>query len=639
MTTPLLPIRELPWAGESLTGFVRRYVRTLHYGGLRQLLNFVENVTWPSSLDGLTPGAARSALAALVGRDPEILHRMTVHHWAETLMLRSRRTAAPKECDSKTVLRYFQTARPRVCPACLAENPERDRLVWLFRPLGVCVAHGIFLLERCPGCRRKFLPTRLELVRCRCGYRLLDAPSIQVCGRTAALTRQLADWLDGAHFASVDAPPHVGFWWLDRLRSAVQSMPTWSDRLRGEWNLPKGVVPETIAWLAAAAMVVDGADAWAEFLSIYQAIDKHRSSATGVGRSFGTLLRDAARLEQLGYALPARYLRDYLLEHFDRGHLTGKVILFRSARERTRLAARSWLDQTTAARILGVRTPTIQRLVERGALVGRITPAGRRGRTSGVVARDSVAALRRNFTRQLSTVEVGAQLGVERHRVSDLIRAGILREVLRTSGGWRLSQACVHEFLERFRKLPPLPVDRSGWLSLRETTRRYGRSGLNLVRLVEHVLSGRLAARHDPDVETLNGTYCDLDAARQLAHEARTTSESNSGYPLNRLARLLVPGRPLKETVLKKWIDAGLLSARRRRKAWFITTAEVERFRATYCLVPEACALLRIRRATLARREAAGRIAPVYGRRTHPGAGASVFLRADVRRLAERAAD
>lgn len=638
MTTPLLPIRELPWVGESLTGFVRRHVRALHYGGLRQLLNLVENMTWPSSLDGLTLGTARNALAALVGRDPEILHKMTVHRWAETLVLRSHRTAAPTECDSKTVLRYFQTARPRVCPACLAENPERDRLMWLFRPLGACVAHGIVLLDRCPGCRRKFLPTRLELERCRCGYRLLDAPSVQVCGRAVALTRQLVDWLDGAHFASIDAPPHVGFWWLDRLRSAVQCVPAWSDRLRGEWNLPEGLDPETIAWLAAATMVVDGEAAMAEFLGVYQAVDKHRSSATGVGRSFGTLLRNAAHLEHLGYALPARYLRNYLLEHFDRGHLTGKVILFRSARQRARLADRPWLDQTTAARLLGVRTPTIQRLVERGALVGRITPAGRRGRTSGVVARDSVAALRRNFARQLSTVEVGEQLGVERHRVSDLIRAGILREVLRTTEGWRLSQACVRQFLERFRKLPPLPVDRTGWLSLRETTRRYGRNGVNLVLLVEHILSGRLAARRDPDVETLIGVYCELGAARRLAHDARTKSESDAGYPLNRLARLLVPGRPLKETVLKKWIDAGLLSARRRRKAWLVTTAEVERFRATYCLAPEACALLKIRRTTLTRRVAEGRIAPIYGRRTHPGAGASVFLRADVRRLAERAA-
>jgi len=638
VTTPRLPIRELPLAGESLTGLLRRYVTAMHYDGLQQLLNLVEDIDFPMSLDGLPPGEALRALAVLIGRDVDDLRPLTLHRWAERLVLRPLRAATPEICDLKTIVRYFRMTQSRVCAVCLAENPELERLVWRFRPLGICAEHQSILRDHCPGCRRRFLPTRLDLAHCRCGYRLCDALPHRVTGRAFELSRQIAAWLEGARFQSFDLPAQAGFWWLDRLRIALSSAPAWLDVKRREWSLPQDLDPESTAWLAAAELVIDPA-ALTGFLDLYQTIEKRRTAATGVGRSFGWLLRDAANLEQLSFSVPADRLRDYLLEHFDQGHLTGKVILFRSLRDRRRLAERCWLDQTTAARMLGMRTPSVKRLVHRGALVGRIAETGTNGRTSGVVSRDSVEQLRRKLARHLSLVEAGSRLGIERHRVSDLIRTGILREAVRTTGGWRVSQAAVEDLLNEIRQVPPLSQSRAGWITLHEATRRFGGNGLNLAGILKQVLSGRLAARRDPRVDTLRGVYLELISLRSAANEARLTSETQSGYPLNRLARLLVPGRPLKETVLKKWIAVGLLAAQRRRKAWSVTAAEVERFRATYCLAPEACTLLNVRRSTLARWEVQRQIVSVYGRRTHPGAGASVFLRSDVCRLAARDAD
>lgn len=638
MSTPRLPIRERPLAGESLTGFLRRHVRAMHYQGLRQLLSLLDGLEFPSSLDCVLNGATLRSLATLLGRSEMDLRHMTVHRWTDSLVLRSSRAAAPSECDSKTLLRYFQTARPRVCPTCLAEHPEHDRLLWLFRPSAICLEHATVLLDRCPGCRKGFWSTRLDLVHCRCGHDLSTTPPISAGGRAVELTRRILDWLDGATLEAVGLPPHAGYWWLDRLRSTLVRTPTWLERVKSEWNVPPELDSESTSWLAAAALLVDGPTALAEFLEVYQTIEKHRSSTTGVGRSFGPLLRDAAHLEQLGYSVPARQLRDYLLEHYDRGHLTSKVILFRTARDRRHLAKRLWLDQTAAARELGVRTPTIRRLVERGALVGRIAEAGCKGRTSGVVSRESVEVLRKNLAATLSTAETGEQLGIERHRVLDLMNAGILREAIRSARGWRLTQGCVNRLLQQIAGLATWSPGRPDWISLREAARRFGVSGLNLAGIVERVLSGRLHARRDPNDDSLRGIYLDIGEVRRLSQEARTALEFGSGYPLNRLTRLLIPGRPLKETVLKKWIRAGLLHARRRRKAWQVAAAEIERFRATYCLAPEASALLNVSRNTLARWEAEERITPIYGRRTHPGAGASVFLRADVRRLAAQQA-
>ena len=197
---------------------------------------------------------------------------------------------------------------------------------------------------------------------------------------------------------------------------------------------------DSLAWLSAAALLGDWPEAFTAFLEVYQTIDKHCSTSTGVGRAFGLLLRDADRLERLGYPGPAETLREYLVKHYHRGHLTGKAILFRAAHHRRKLTQRPWISQTGAAELLGVRPPTVADLVRRGVLAGKITEAGHSGRTVGVVARRSVEELRRRMADSLTTKEAAMQLGVERHRVLEFIEVGVLVDAVRTAQGWRISQ-------------------------------------------------------------------------------------------------------------------------------------------------------------------------------------------------------
>ena len=50
-------------------------------------------------------------------------------------------------------------------------------------------------------------------------------------------------------------------------------------------------------------MLDDWPHRFEQFLDVFQTVTKHRTSATGVGRSFGTLLRKAHWFEQQGYVL------------------------------------------------------------------------------------------------------------------------------------------------------------------------------------------------------------------------------------------------------------------------------------------------------------------------------------------------
>ena len=160
----------------------------------------------------------------------------------------------------------------------------------------------------------------------------------------------------------------------------------------------------------------------------------------------------------------------------------------------------------------------------------------------------------------------------------------------------------------------------------------------NLARIVRLLCAGRLSARREPNETSLRGVYLQLSDLRSCTEEATAQHSVTAGWTLNRLAKLLFPEQPLKDVVLRKWMGAGLLRGKRQAKQWCIADEEVARFRTTYCLAQEACRILGISRSTLARWERDGRIAPVYGKRTHRAAGASLFRRADLSRLLDRTA-
>ncbi len=444
--------------------------------------------------------------------------------------------------------------------------------------------------------------------------------------------------LEGEPFTALDLSPAAALAWLDRLRSAVVRTPQWIERIRETMQLPGSLGDDPVAWLAAAEFLEVGPARLAEFLDVYQGIAKHRSTSTGVNRAFGHLLRDAESLESQGYPSPAEALRQYLLARYSHGHLNGKTTLFRQARHRRQLRDRDWIPQTTAARQLGIRGPTLARLIRQQVLEGRVHTAGKHGRTVGLVSRAAVVDLQRRLSTGFTVTQAAQRLGADRHRVLELIHEGVLTGVVRIARRWRIPAAAVEQLSATVAQLPPLMDRTSEWLSLREATRRFGASHLNLARIVRLLCAGQLLARRDPNETSLRGVYLQTSELRSCAEESIAQHSVTAGWTLKRLAKMLFLEQPLKDVVLRKWMGVGLLRGKRQTKQWCIAEDEVVRFRSTYCLAQEACRFLGIIRSTLARWERDGRITPVYGKRTHRAAGASLFRRADLARLLDRTA-
>ena len=425
-----LPIRESPLPGESLTSFVRRHVLGMGYETMSRLLTLVDEVELPPHLNHLGRGPPLAALSALLGHPSESLTNMTVHVFAEAVGMQPKGATPATQCDSKTLLRFFDPVHPRVCPECLRSGTPYERLSWSFRPLPICLVHGATLVNRCPACDRQARPACLDLVTCRCGFQLTETSPSTIGPLALSSASLIQGCFQGEPFAALDLSPPAALAWLERLHVAVARTPSWVERTRETMQLPDSVGNDSVAWLAAGELLDVGPTHFAEFLDVYQSIAKHRSTSTGVNRAFGHLLRDAGHLEKLGYPGPADVLRHYLLGRYSQGHLSGKTTLFRKQKHRRQLRTRAWIPQTAAAQQLGIRGLTLARLVRQQVLQGRVHAAGKRGRTVGLVSHAAVVALQQRLSTGFTVVQAAQRLGIDRHRVQELIHAGVLTGVV-----------------------------------------------------------------------------------------------------------------------------------------------------------------------------------------------------------------
>ena len=627
-----LPAREPPLPGESLTSLVRRQTLAMGYESICRLKGILtEKEKLPYHLEQLERGPVADRMAQLIGIPTAEILSLTAHKYAPQLMLVPPNQAPLAHCDSKTALRFFQLAASPICSRCLAENIPYERLAWKLRPLRVCQVHNSWLVDRCPECQRAFRPYRLDICHCQCGFDLRNAHVTDMSPPITDLTATIHSWLTDKTVPLKGLSTAACFWWGERLASAVLRTPVWLERIREVFHIPLWIAVDQTAWIAAVDILTNWTTQFETFLDVFQTVDKHRGTKTGVSRSFGLLLREAAELEKIGFSAPADALRSYLLERYTQGHLNRKVCLFQHQSQQSLVADRAWITQTQAARQLHVRQAAIAELIARGLLSGSVHSAGKR--TVGLVSRTSVDALKQQLHDSLSVLQTAQRLGIGRHRVLDLIRENLLSGCVRTTGGWRIPQEAIRKIETAFQQLPEITQEQFPWIRARKATRQFGSQGLTFISLFKLAFSGQLRVARNPIRSGLGGLMIDAADLKRHLPNIQQERDHHCGYPLSRLAQVLIAGHPVKEIVLRKWIAAGLLQAERLKRRWQVPATEVVRFRDTYCLAQEACQLLEISRSTLTRWEGAGKIRPVYSRKQNPGAGASLFQRAEIESL------
>jgi hypothetical protein len=630
-----LPARCIPLEGESLVSFLRRSAAVMDYQGPRYLRYLLADIgQLPMNVNSLGPGPLVDQLSILFRRSIDVLLAMTVHSFAPRLALTARDVIPPAVCDLRTALRYFGSTSFPICPPCLAADPvPYECLAWSLHCGIVCREHRCWLISRCPACQKPFRASRLDTVKCQCGASIAGIEPRRCSVSAAQLARQLHSLFLMGEKPIAGMSPAATCWWTERLAVAAARTPAWTEPLRALGEAPQEMPKESIAWLAAAEMVQGWPKRFREFLDVYQEVSKYRITSTGISRRFGLLIREAWQLEKLGFSAPADVLREYLLESYSGGHLSVKVCLFQGDIGKRLLAQNRWITQTEAGRMLGLRPPAIAALVRRGVLSGRVHAAGSRGRSVGVVSKESVELLQAALETTLRVTEAAHRLGIGRHAVLDLVHAGILAQAVRTIGGWKIPESSVQHIENVLSRLPPLDRSDSHWLSLRQATRVFGPAGLTLAAVLQLIEEGKVDARLTMDGKGLNRLVLWQPGLERCRPEGQAEFDRGRGYPLHRVGKVLFANRPVKVDVVKKWIGMRLLKVQRAGRARIVTAEEMERFQATYCLTDEACRILGISRTTLSRWEVEGRVRPVYGKRVTPGAGFSLYRREDIERL------
>ena len=632
-----LPARVVPIPGESLVSLVRRTAAAMGYESparIRGLLADAGKV--PTNINLISPGDVLNRLAELLRFHPSDLQSTTFHRFARQLVLAPRDNSPPASCDTKTLLRYFTTAMSPVCPRCLNEDTiPFERLTWSLRFVPFCTTHQCLLVARCPGCDRPLRHARNDAATCSCGHDIATADVNSVSSRANELVVTLARTLIDEAVVVPDMSAAATLWWAERLATSASKTPAWLDHVAKRLHCCRQQNVGALPWFAAAEILCDWPQRLEEFLEAFQQIAKHRTTSTGISRRFGLLLREATQLEQLGYAAPANALRDYLLRHYAAGHLNGKICLFQEHSKRSQLESRPWITQTEAAKRLHLRSGAIGPLVARGILIGQMHSAGQRGRSLGLISRRSVELLRSEIENALTVCAAAKRLGVGRHAILDFIHDDLLPLAVRTARGWKIPKPAIEDLESFCAGLQSIDATSPDWISLRQATRIGGPSGLSMSQIVKRIRAGSLAACMADRQLGLNGIVISRADLATSQGELQGQQEPTCDWSLHRAGRNLFPGQPMKPRILKKWIDLGLLRPKRKGKRFVVTTAEIGRFRADYCWAKEAARFLGISRSTLSRWEQAGRIQPVYGKRVTPGAGFSLYRRADLRQFME----
>jgi hypothetical protein len=630
-----LPARVVPLPGESLVSLVRRTAAAMGYAGPHRLRPLLADAgKLPANVNPLGPGPLLDLLAVLLRQPSEMLLGLSVHRFAPTLVFRDQESPPATVCDFKTTLKYFVWGAFPICPACLKQDPTPyERLAWSLRALPVCLEHRCWLVARCPACRRALRPERSAVSVCRCGKSLGDVEPLAL----GAGAIRLAETLEALLIQGVTCLPEMSAaalcWWTERLATAAAKTPTWINRVGERLGLETDAPADSIAWLTAAEMIGQWPHHFDEFLDAFQQVPKHHNSSTGVALRFGLLLREAARLEDLGYPTPAEALRQYLLMRYAGGHLSRKVCLFQRPQDRQLLHDRTWITQTEAATVLKVRKGAIPQLIQQGILTGQVQPAGNHGRSVGLVLRASVDNLRCDLQSAAGVSTAASRLGLGKKAIHALIHDGVLIRVVRTNNGWRIPLSSLSTLEGLCHSAAASEASGSPWVSLREATRIFGPAGLTLSRLLAMIQAGKVTPRLAHPEQRLHGLVVDQHAVIAALPELRVQRDQVRGCPVHRLGKTLFLGRPVKVDVLKKWIDAGLLQTQQIGRARIVSPAEVHRFRETYCLREEALRILGIAGTTLRCWQTAGRILPVYPKRVTPHVGLYLYRRADLEPL------
>lgn len=657
--SPLLP-------GESLESLLERLAVLNYYDPPGMLHRFCIGLTRGDRVPDSRVGQTYEQLAALTLVEPRDLYQATVHSFAPFLALpgtsQGRSTTLPggeevSILSEMTIRQYVWLGqRACFCPECLREAAYH-RLAWMLVPAAVCLRHKCLLVARCPKCLELLSVRSVVHTRCvRCEADLLQASPLSVADDAFGLFTQrvIQAWLGLVPTPSSPWPhslpdqspqvllrvieglrlnlPKAGDEWDHLHRVAVDPVAPSQPPVEQPLVTTKKMLPVQAYCMFATAFkgIVDWPDGFYEFLDAMRFRDGVRSAHSmysALGALYSRWIEDYWKHPTYGFVQEA--FDRYLAETY--AFLPGAARLKR-CQDNPDLGDRSqYVDLHTAARLLGVTTGTLARLVQLGRLTfheAQERPSSKR--RYRFFLRTDILALHEKWRDSMSLTETADRLGVSEEVVVAMVEEGLLKAERGPSTGdgvqWLFSGAVVEECViqiaaERRYK------SAAGLIDLTTAAKMLAVVGLNAAGVLRLVAERKLRGYWLSGCIENPGSLLFLPGSVELCVEA---IRRKNGW----VCRKDVAQRMrVKVCVVSRWVASGLL----KRiavcgSAHHFDGSEVKRFAADHVFSEEAAEMLDVGVLVVQKWARNGRLHPVAG----PGVDEChryLFRREEIERL------
>ena len=400
---------------------------------------------------------------------------------------------------------YLNYNKPRICPHCIAER-NMCQAAWDINLVTACPKHECELLDTCPQCKKKLAWNRSAVGKCKCGFDISTAKSVQASKSAIVIARAIYQALEipsepsgiedeEATCAEIFALPFpsllrvIGFLGAT-FHPSASSMKQLSYN-RSELQSAIGVVE------AAGKVLTNWPNNYHSQIHAangnYKIEDEYdKKLAVAFGNYYRHLFRVLAGDE-------FNFLRE-AFETYLGAEWNGLIRGQHRKLSDTVKMGKNWIMVSEAAKMADrLSEQALRILVKEGHLKGKRGKTGPRGRSEVWLERQSVEAWVNESKKRIPRPTVVAMLGLKHHTVMDVAQSGLIRFQKGGFAGnawsWNFSEEDVGRIVHAFEKHNLPVINYSGskdhQIALQHALVDYlGRN--QLVKVISAVIEGKV---------------------------------------------------------------------------------------------------------------------------------------------------
>lgn len=577
-----LLFRVAPVPFESPLGYLCRVAHAQGYDGPR----------WLADLAGIPPG--RFELAERGGKLAHAL-RLDASEWRRLCYMPMGRIERRTFLGQIIGAHQLNYARPRICPACLRDNPIWWA-VWDLKLVSACPIHRCFLIDRCPSCRQKLAWHRRAVHECRCGHDLREVEPEKAEDRL--VTINAAIWnAAGFHREACEAevrrvnllPDQINLP-LDATLRLIRFLGSVHEdgRIRRKQIRPFAELDiATRIGIGATAMLIDWPQSFRDTLRRMADEPSHDPPGLNFHKVFGNFYRhlfDVLPRKEFGFLHDAFEI--FVAEDWN-GLVRGQHRWFSG----TLRTSTKWITASEGQKVYGVAKKLIKGLVRRREIKGIFVNTGLH-RTECWIWRESlrdwVAKREGERASYMSGPELKRFLGLKHETLMKIVQAGLIRcsKGVDRSFPNSFSFRCedIMRIVEAFGKSKSqmcTEITPGTIIALRHALKNYLGRDIGLPSVIRAVIEGKLSpVGRTSAFRGIMGYLFRSDDLRQ--YRPSQIDVPHGGFVSFREAATLLTTRT---GVIRALVKRGLLTSPNEYQNGFaklIPTSDIERFAARY---------------------------------------------------------